>query len=217
MFTSPHVKLHLSAASLHTETINEVTSPVFAVRLALEPLTPKLARELGEPIAEHCFTRQGKIRPEMTKVEFRIRIRPQSIAVRMAEDVVPNVVLRRVRIAKLIVQKRGELKGDEVAKKGKKIAPQSEVLRATIQALIDPAEREQREFLCGMFGSTMFYSFEAEEGTLPFDGVNAPEPDEDAGDVLDEQRELKLAASKKPRLKGKGKKHVNGSGAPAEA
>ena len=96
-------------------------------------------------------------------------------------------------------------------------------LRATFECLMDSADTTIREFLCGFFAQTMFFSFDPEQENL-FTGVYtddeddddeqgaldmAPVPDADAGDVLDEP---------KPRLvKGRKKKHVNGSGADAEA
>lgn len=205
MFTSKDIRLHLNAANCRKETINNDTAIVAAVRWGLEPLTRRLAKELGPEVAEHCFTRQGKIRDEVTQMQFRVRIPPQSISVRMAEDVDEHAALRRVRFTKITVTKRGELKGGAVAKKGKKIAPQQVTLRVTIDALLELAEKTHRTFIAEMFGTTLFYTCEPEAGMLPFDGSAVPEPDEDAGDVLDDQAELELKPAKTPKLK-KGKR-----------
>jgi hypothetical protein len=226
MFTSKFVRMHVARAALRTEELKkDERFPVFAVGLVVEPLTRELALELGAEVAEHCFTRQGKVREQMTRVVTRVREKPQSITAHMAEDSPePSAVLRHVRITSLTVTKRGVEADQKEARKGKKIAPQAVTLRATVTCLVDPAEKVHREFLCGFINDTFLFSFEPEQKDLFADmraeaGDDADDDDDDqvaleflgnaadpaAGDVLDDQ---KRADKKKPR----GPKLVRGKG-----
>jgi hypothetical protein len=223
--------LHIAKAALKTEELKkDERFPVLGVGLVLEPLTPELARELGPDIAEHCFTRTGKIRREMTRVQVKLRDKPQAISVRMAVDTTePHCTLRNVRVPALTITKRGIAKDETEGRKTKKIAPQAETLRCTISCLVDPAEKVHREFFCSYINDFMLFSFEPEERDLfaemraesaddddedgdddqPELQGHAPSPDADAGDVLEEQKK----GGKRPRLK----KAAKPNGASAEA
>lgn len=196
--------------------------PVLAVKLVLEPLTSELAKELGPSIADHCFTRHGQIRDEMTSIQVRLREKPQIVTIQMAADsTVPTAVLRHVRIPLLTITKR-ELDGDAPPTQTKKVGPQAATLRVTISALVDPAEKEHREFFCRHINAFLLFSFDPEERDLfadmradevdeddDEDGDDAPElegmapsPDPDAGDVLDEQPTKRMKAAKPRLVKG---------------
>jgi hypothetical protein len=209
---------------------------VFAVALVLEPLTLALAKELGPDIAEHCFTRQGGVRDEMTRVQVRLREKPQQVIARMASDATASATLRHVRVPSITITKRGADKDEKLPNRKKKIAPQAVTLRATISCLVDPAEKVQREFLCRFINDWMLFTFDPEErdlfaeiraeqtnddddgdDELPELEMTAPPPDEEAGDVLDEQRARGRGGKKRaPRLV-KAKKRANGRGAAAGA
>lgn len=183
MFTSRFVRMHLQRCAIRTEPgEDETTFPVAAVSLAIEPLTWALAKELGPSIANHFFTNKGELRTEVANMVVKLRQIRQSITVHMAEDVAPHVVLRQVRIPRLSVILRGEHK-QKADRQGKKIAPQAPVLRASLGLLVDPAERSARDFLCAHIGATLFFTFDDEEKSLPFErGGDAEEGG--AGDGL---------------------------------
>lgn len=222
MFTDKFTPLHIAKTALRTEEREKGQRfPVVAVGLVLEPLTYEKAKQLGADILRHCFTDKKAIRSEMSDITIALDQPEQCLTARMAEDVEAHCQLRQVRIRKLKIVKRDAADGGT---KSKKIGPQQPTLRATFECLMDAADTTVREFLCGFFGQTFYFSFDPEQTNL-FTGVYtddgdeddedqgeldmAPAPDADAGDVLDEQ---------KPRLvKGRKKKNVNGSGAEAEA
>lgn len=198
MFESP-VRMHLAKVSMTTEVRNDETIPVAAFGLNLEPLTPKLARELSPEIADHCFDEDGDLRGEVTGLRFRLAERQQHVTVRMATDAGVHTVLRHVRCVGLEVSKRGEAEEGEQEKKSKKVSPGAPVLRAKLNLLVDPDDASIREFLMRRFGSTFYFEFADEEQQFDFESAGekapkqprlkmAPKPDPEAGDVLDEQR-----------------------------
>lgn len=197
MFESP-VRMHLAKVSMTTEVRNDKTIPVAAFGLNLEPLTPKLARELSPEIADHCFDDDGDLRGEVTGLRFRLAERQQYVTVRMATDAGVHAVLRHVRCVGLEVSKRGEAEEGEQEKKSKKVSPGAPVLRAKLNLLVDPDDASIREFLMRRFGSTFYFEFADEEQQFDFEPAGekapkqprlkmVPKPDPDAGDVLDEQ------------------------------
>jgi len=210
MFTTA-VLLHLPQATLRPERGEEDNNfPMFSAKLMLEPLTRELAKELGVDIHDHCFTRSGALRKEISRLQLRSKLPLHTLTIRMAHDVAPSAVLKGVQLTGITIATRGQETDQPTpgSKKQKKVGPPKTVLRLTVNALIDPAEREHRDFLCGRVGSSMFYTFTSETPGLPLDGGadRAPDPDDDAGDVLDEQRDLALKDQKKPRLKKGGGK-----------
>lgn len=166
---------------------------MFSVGLVLDPLTLELARELGPEIAEHCFTRQGKVRREMKGVKVRLRDKTQAIAARMAVDTTdPHCILRHVRVPTLDITTPGPDDDDAPVLR----------LKCTINCLVDPAEKTHRDFLCGFFGDFMLFTFEPEQQDLFAERRAAkaamlPPPDPDAGDVLDEQKKGKRGRRQK--------------------
>src|SRR5688572_6280665 len=106
MFQSP-VSLHVAKVTMKTETRNDVTTPVASVSLMLEPLTRALARELSPEIADHCFTKDGQIRPEVSQVKVRLRELQQFVTAKMAQDTDVHATLRHVRCVDLSISKRG--------------------------------------------------------------------------------------------------------------
>ncbi len=196
---------------MSTETRNDVTMPVAAFGLVLEPLTRKLARELSTEIANHCFTEDGEIRPEVSNLTVRLGERQQFVTAKMATDTDVHATLRYVRCVGLTISKRGEDKNEEQETKSKKVSPGAPVLRANLACLIDTDDAAIREFLMRRFGSTFFFQFEDELKQLDFGSAAddadddekpakrqaklalAPKPDPDAGDVLDEQEQHRVA------------------------
>lgn len=221
MFKSRCLRCHVASATLKTEELKkDERFPVLAAKLVLEPLTLELAKELGAQMADHCFTKQGQIRDEMTSVQLRLREKPQIVTIQMAADATQmTAVLRNVRIPIITITKR-ELDPGEEGTQTKRVAPQAATLRVTISMLVDPAEKEHREFFCRHIHNWLLFSFDAEERDLFADlraedddsddddgdeqgELLAPTPDPEAGDVLDDQRALDAAAGKgkkKPRL-----------------
>lgn len=136
-------------------------------------MTLDIAKALGHDIAEHCFSSKGKIRPEFTQYQFRLRLPRQRVTVEMATDASsPHAVLRQVLASSVVIQKRGELKpAAAVEKKSKKVAPQGETLRLVVALSLSVAEREHRDFLAQRFNDTLFFTFDDEEQSLPFEPV----------------------------------------------
>jgi hypothetical protein len=152
------------------------------------------------------FSKGGRIRGEVTRLQMRLKLPAQAIEMRMGEDTHPSAVLRQVRLSQFTITKRGEPKeGTPTKKKQKKVGPQKETLRLTVTALIDAAEQTHRDFLADYIGSTFFMTFKSEAPGLPLGGT-VPGTDSDAGDVLDEQPDLELKDEKKPRGKKGGRK-----------
>lgn len=224
MFTERFLKCHVAAASLRTEELTkDERFPVLAAKLVLEPLTCDLAKQLGPSIAEHCFTKAGKIREEMTRVQVRLRDKPQIVTVQMAADATEiAAALRHVRVPMLTITKR-ELEPEQGSKQTKRVAPQAATLRVTISLLVDPAEQVHREFFCRHIHNWLLFSFDPEEKDLfaelrAADGADEgdaeDEPhglpiDDDAGDVLDDQKALDEKEAQPARL-AKGSKRADG-------
>jgi len=202
--------------------------PVFAVGLVLEPLTYDQAKQLGPEVLGHCFTNKQQIRELMSEVVVTVDQPEQILVARMAADVEENARLRHVRIKRIKITKR-DLSGDS-KRKSKKVAPQQATLRATLECLVDSAEKTHRDFLCGFFARTMYFTFENEQEDLfagvytgdeenddteddepELAGIDAPQPDPAAGDVLDEKpkrtrvRVMTGPASVRKSKTGKGK------------
>lgn len=202
MFATRHIPMHLATTMLQLETVGpETRSPVAVVGLTLEPLTQALAREISPEVAEHCFTKSGKLRLEVRRLVIKNPTAAFAIEARMAADVAAHAVLRNVRIPTITISKRGEAKeetGAKGKKKAKKVKPALEVLRASLRLLVGI---EHREFFCERFGDTLMFSFAPEAPSLlDQPPANVPGMADGAGDVLDEQRELGLKKPKGPRL-----------------
>lgn len=194
MFTSP-LSLHYTGSSNQTETHDDVTTAVTHVKLVLDSLTPAVARSISPEVHDLCFTKDGQIHDSLSKVTVRLRKPQQAVTAKMAADVAAHVVLRHVRVPTLVITKRGEDKGEESARKSKKVAPTAETLRATLNCLMLPESNDVRAFLCQMAGKTFYFEFEPEEKQLDF-GPDAEEQD----DEEDESQEaLEFGA---PRLNG---------------
>jgi hypothetical protein len=187
---------------------------VFGVALALEPLTYELAKQLGPELLGHCFSEKRHIRDLMSEVTVEVDQPEQCLTVRMAQDVDPHCQIRQVRVRKIKITKR-DTSEEGASTKSKKIGPQQPTLRATLDCLVDSADKTHQQFLCGFFAKTMYFTFEPEQENL-FTGVftdgddedddetpqpglrlagGAPVPDPEVGDVLDDNPK----GGKKPR------------------
>lgn len=158
----------------------------------LEPLTRKLAKELSKEIADHCFTADGGIRPEIEGFTVGLSEPQQYVAARMAADVAINTELRHVRCVDLVVTKRGEKDG-ESKKKSKKVSPGAPTLRAQLNVLVDPTDAATREFLMCRFGNTFLFEFQDEVRQLDFGSPDGDDEDEDG-----EPKQPRLKAEKAP-------------------
>lgn len=158
---------------------------MFGVGLVLEPLTYELAKQLGPEVLSHCFTEKKAIHDLMSEVTINVDQPEQCLTVRMAEDVEEHCKLRQVRIRRIKITKRDTSDGS--GRKSKKVAPQQPTLRATLECLIDSAEKVHQKFLCDFFAKTMMFSFDPEQEDL---FTHAHDEDEDTGDV-EEQPELR--------------------------
>jgi hypothetical protein len=228
MLTDEHTLMHLAKCRLTTEERKkDERFPVFGVGLVLEPLTYSQAKQLGAEVLGHCFSSQKHIHDGLTSVTVELDQPEQCVIAHMAVDVAEHARLRQVRIGSVTITKRdASEQGAET--KSKKVGPQQPTLRATFHCLIDPAEKTHRDFLCGLFGKSLFFTFEPEQENLfthlhtdeddaDDDGDQpelhlAPAPDAEAGDVLDEPP----ARGKKKGAPKLVKKHTNGSGKSAE-
>lgn len=219
MFTDQFIRLHIQKVALKTEERKkDERFPVFGVGLVLEPLTYSQAKQLGAGVLSHCFTDKKAVREEMTAVTVALDEPEQILIVRMAEDVGEHCRLRHVRIGRITITKR-DASGQPGERKSKKVAPQQPTLRATLECLVDSAEKVHRNFLADFFAQDMYFTFEPEQENL-FTGVYtddeedgdgdepqlegmAPTPDPDAGDVLDDNPtdgKKKRGGKKRPRL-----------------
>ncbi len=199
MFESA-LSLHYTGSSNKTETRNDVTTAVTHVNLVLDSLTPPIAKSLGRDIHDLCFTKDGKIHDQLSKVTVKLREPQQRVTVRMALDVSAHVELENVRIPTIVIAKRGEEKDGDVERKSRKVAPAAETLRATINCLMLPESSKAREFLTQMPGKTFYFEFEDEERQLDF----GPDPEDDPDD--DESPEQQLAFEGPRLAKGASKK-----------
>lgn len=193
MFRTP-IKLHYTGSSNQTETHNDATTPVTHVRLVLDSLTPGQATEISRELHDLCFTKDGLIRDQLSKITVRLREAQQHVTALMALDAPPHVVLRHVRVPTIVITKRGEDTTDGVERKSKKVAPTNETLRATVNCLMLPESNEAREFLCRMSGYTFFFQFQDEERQLDFGPDEADDDDDEAAD------QSALEFDQKPRL-----------------
>ncbi len=198
MFESA-LSLHYTGSSNKTETHNDVTTAVTHVNLVLDSLTPEIARQLGRDVHDLCFSKDGRIHDQLSKITVKLREPQQHVTVKMAVDVSAHVELDNVRIPTIVIAKRGEDKDGDVERKSRKVAPAAETLRATINCLMLPESSKAREFLTQMPGKTFFFEFEDEERQLDF----GPDPDDDDPDDNENQGELDLGG---PKLTGKSKK-----------
>ena len=217
MFTDQYTRLHLAKVVLKTEERKQDERfPVFGVGLVLEPFTYDPPKQLGPEVDSHCFTEKRAIREQMSEVSLEIDEAEQCLIVRMAEDVGEHCRLRQVRVRRLKITKR-DASGDGASRKSKKVGPQQATLRATLDCLVDSAEKTHQQFLCDFFARDMFYTFEPEQKNL-FTGVHTdedgddeedepqqglrlagrpPAPDPDAGHVLDENTPPKAPKAKR--------------------
>lgn len=220
MFTDKYVPLHLQKVTLKTEERKkDERYPVFGVALVLEPLTYELAKQLGPELLGHCFSEKKHIRDLMTEVVVDVDQPEQCLTVRMAEDVDAHCRLRQVRVRRIKITKRDSSTDGNGERKSKKIAPQQPTLRATLDCLIDSAEKTHQQYLCDFFAKTMYYTFDPEQTDM-FTGVHtddgdedddapdqprladrAPAPDPEAGDVLDDQKKKKAGKASKAKRK----------------
>lgn len=201
--------LHIAKARLTTEERKkDERFPVFAVGLGLEPLTYDQAKQLGPGVLAHCYTHKRELHDGLATVTVDLPEDEYCLIARMAADVGEHCRLRHVRIHSVTITKRDSSQTGS-ATKAKKVGPQQPTLRATFHCLIDPAEKEHRDFLALNFGASYFFSFEAEQENL-FTGVHAddegeedaddpviPGLGEEAGDVLDEQALTAQAEARK--------------------
>jgi len=220
MFTDQYTRLHVAKCALKTEERKkDERFPVFGVALVLEPLTYDQAKQLGPEVLGHCFTAQRAIHDMMSEVVVELDQPEQCLTVRMAEDVDAHCQLRQVRVRRIKITKR-DTSGDGAARKSKHVAPQQPTLRATLDCLIDSADKTHQQFLCGFFATDMYFTFEPETQNLftgvftddegdedeqaeaPASGLRlAPPPDQEAGDVLDEAPK-KATRGRKAKTKG---------------
>lgn len=223
MLTEPNTLMHVAKARLTTEEREkDERFPVFAVGLVLEPLTYDQAKQLGTEVLGHCFTHHKAIQEGLSSVTIALDQDEQIVIARMAEDVAEHCRLRHVRITSVTITKR-DTSESGASTKTKKIGPQQPTLRATFHCLIDPAEKVHRDFLALNFAKSFFFSFEPEQENLftglasgddedddapELDGM-APEPDPEAGDVLDEQPPARKRKAKPGPTLVKGKRQVH--------
>jgi hypothetical protein len=195
MFTS-QLSLHYTGSTNATETHNDQTTAVTHVRLVLDSLTPKIAKEISPEFYASCFTKDGQIHDHVSKLTIRLRKPQQAVAFRVAEDVDPLAEMRNVRIPTITITKRGEEKDEEIARKSRKVAPTSATLRATLNCLMLPDSNTVRDFLCRMPGNTFLVDLDDEDKQLDF----GPDPEEDDEDDEDDDKGEQLALPTAPAV-----------------
>ena len=154
MFVSPDVPCGLASAALKIETIDDVDHRFAHVTCKVEPFTPDLARELGETVYAHLFTRDPERtdvpmpRREITEVGFSLPIGLQLISAKSHPDLKVDHVLRRVKVTRVRVSR-----------------PDPEKPRLTLAFVlsIELGERQTMDWLVRAFGRVQHLTFMAEQ------------------------------------------------------
>ena len=157
MFLTHAIPFLFSKATLRLDRNEDgETVRVADLSLVLEPFPYALAGELDLALADHLFTDDEAIRPELEDVTLNPRASLQRITVQSAPDAPVLAELRTARVLEFAVVKRRDEKRGRVW------------LKATLVVRIDLHERVVREFLFHHFGETRCFTFTAEQPPLEF-------------------------------------------------
>jgi hypothetical protein len=163
MFVSPDVPCGLASAALKIETIDDVDHRVAHVTCKVEPFTPELARELGDAVYAHLFTRDPERadvpmpRREITEVGFSLPLGLQMISAKSHPDLKVDHTLRRVKVTRVRVSR-----------------PDPDKPRLTLAFVlsVELGERTTMDWLVRAFGRVQYLTFGDEQpGMLDNQGV----------------------------------------------
>jgi hypothetical protein len=121
--------------------------------LVIEPFTPRLARELGDDIAEHLFTDNDEIRDELELIDLRVTVGTQNVVVRRHEELEPVAILSPCVIKDVSVKRCS--KKDE-----------ADWLACSFVVVFGLEDKEARTFVLDEFGKRLRWTFEAMQRDL---------------------------------------------------
>lgn len=158
MFSTPHVGLTIHKAQLRTGSnkAGETTKEA-EITLVCEPFPYHLARELGDSILGHLFTKDDEptVRTELESIQLDPKVPPQRVEVfgdtrgEVNIGTLKHVEFGPLKVAKVVSEKSGLV-----------------WLKASIAATIDLGWKEHRDWLIANFGEIRFFSFEYEQEEL---------------------------------------------------
>jgi hypothetical protein len=123
--------------------------------LVVEPLPVELARELGEEVASHLFTDEGRIREELESIDLRVRLGLQHVTARIDPDVErPAALISPVSVKDLSATRC------EDKKTGREWITLSFVLVFSLE------EKAARNFVLDRFGQALYWTFESMQREL---------------------------------------------------
>lgn len=123
--------------------------------LVIDPFSYELARELGDEIADHLYTSEGRIREELELIDLRTRVGLQHVSVRLDDAMEPFAIISPVSI------KDVSAKLCEDKKTGKVWLAFSFALVFSLE------EKAARNFVLDQFGRYLFWTFEVMQRGLP--------------------------------------------------
>lgn len=155
MFTSPNVIALFKKGTLKLTQNDEGEYRRMAeATLLIEPFTEAMARELGEEIAGHLFSDDGRIREELESIDLRVRAGLQHVTVRLDEALEPTAILSPASI------KDVSCSLCEDRKAGKQWLSFSFVVVFSLE------DRAARNFVLDEFGKSLLWSFERTQPEL---------------------------------------------------
>jgi len=122
--------------------------------LVIEPFPVKLAREMGDEIANHLFDDDDTIRMELESIDLRVRAGLQNVTVRPDEALEPIAILTPVSIKDVSATVIDDKK------------TQRRWLSFSFVLVFSLETREARNFVLDQFGRTLLWSFEAMQRDL---------------------------------------------------
>lgn len=154
MFVSENVPALFKKGTLKLQETDDGYRRVAEAMLMIEPFPLALARELGDDIADHLWTSDDMIRPELESIELRPRVGLQRITVRHDEVLEPIAILEPVSVK--------DMKAVVVEDK----KTQRRWLSFSFVLVFSLETKEARNFVLDEFGKTLVWGFHALQGDL---------------------------------------------------
>lgn len=155
MFTSENVVALFKKGTLKlTQNEDGEYRRMAEATLLIEPFTEAMARELGDEIAGHLFSEDGRIREELESIDLRVRAGLQHVTVRLDEALEPTAILSPASI------KDVSCSLCEDKKMGR------QWLAFTFVVVFSLEERAARNFVLDEFGKSLLWSFERSQPDL---------------------------------------------------
>jgi hypothetical protein len=150
LFSNPNVLMVLSRVSLRRVELGDQIKRLVRAVWTIDPLPPALARNLSAELHGHLFTRDGKPKLDVARVQIKLDAGLQRVRPKMAVDVEPHCLLEPVLFTAAIATRKDD--GFQLA----------------LHAELDAADPVVREFVLARFGDGMFYHFEDQHPRLAF-------------------------------------------------